>query len=90
MWTDESIETHFLSCFVSLLIIRLLEQKLNHKYSNHYVIESLRNYNSTNIEHDIYLQNFRNEVIKDLEKVFDIDLSRKFLTLSDIKKILNL
>ena len=90
VWTDESIETHFLSCFVSLLIIRLLEVKLNKKYSNHYVIDSLRNYNSTNIEHDIYLQNFRNDVIKDLEKIFNIDLSRKFLTLSEIKKILNI
>ena len=90
VWTDESIETHFLSCFVSLLIIRLLEQKLNYKYSNHQVIDSLRNYNSTNIEHDIYLQNFRNDIIKDLEDVFNIDLSRKYLTLSEIKKILNL
>ena len=89
VWTEESIETHFLSCFVSLFLIRLLEQKLNKKYSNSYVIESLRNYNSTNIEHDIYLQNFRNDVIKDLEKVFNIDLSRKYLTLSEIKKILN-
>ena len=90
VWTDESIETHFLSCFVSLLIIRLLEQRLDYKYSNHYVIESLRNYESTNIEHDIYLQNFRNDVIKDLESIFNVDLSRKYLTLSEIKKILNL
>ena len=89
VWTDESIEAHFLSCFVSLLIIRLLEQKLNKKYSNPYVIDSLRKYSSTNIEHDIYLQNFRNDVIQDLEQVFNIDLSRKYLTLSQIKKILN-
>jgi len=89
VWTPESIETHFLSCFVSLLIIKLLEQKLNKKYANHYVIESLRNYESTKIEHDIYLQNFRNDVMKDLEQVFSLDLSRKYLTLSKIKKILN-
>lgn len=89
VWTNESIETHFLSCFVSLLIIRLLENKLNKKYSNPYIIDSLREYNSTKIEHDIYLQNFRNDVIKDLEKTFNLDLSRKFLTLSEIKKIIN-
>ena len=89
VWTDESIETHFLSCFVSLLIIRLLENKLNKKYSNPYIIDSLRNYNSTKIEHDIYLQNFRNDVIQDIEQIFNIDLSRKYLTLSEIKKILN-
>lgn len=90
VWTEESIEAHFLSCFVSLVIIRLLEQKLNRKYSNEYMIDSLRKYNSTRIEHDIYLQDFRNDVIKDLEQIFNIDLSRKYLTLSEIKKILNL
>ena len=89
VWTDESIETHFLSCFVSLLIIRLLENKLDKKYSNSYIIDSLKNYNSTKIEHDIYLQNFRNDVIQDIEQIFNIDLSRKYLTLSEIKKILN-
>ena len=89
VWTDESIEAHFLSCFVSLVIIRLLEQKLKNKYSNAYIIDSLRKYNSTNIEHNIYLQNFRNDVIKDIENIFNINLSRKYLTLSEIKRILN-
>lgn len=86
VWTDESIEAHFLTCFVSLVIIRLLEQKLKSKYSNSYIIDSLRKYNSTNLEHDIYLQNFRNDVIKDIENIFNINLSRKYLTLSEIKK----
>ena len=89
VWTSESIEVHFLSCFIALLIIRLLEQKTNRKYSNHYIIDSLKKYSSTKIEHDIYLQDFRNDVIKDLEKIFNIDLSHKYLTLSQIKKLLN-
>ena len=88
VWTPESIETHFLSCFIALLIIRLLEQKTNRKFSNHYIIDSLKKYSSTKIEHDVYLQDFRNDVIKDLEKIFNIDLSHKYLTLSQIKKIL--
>lgn len=83
VWTDESIEAHFLSCFV------LLEQKLDRKYSNECVINSLVKYTSTNLEHNIYLQSFRNDVIKDLEKIFNLDLSHKYLTLSQIKKILN-
>ena len=75
--------------FISLLIIRLLEQKLDRKYSNECVINSLVKYTSTNLEHNIYLQSFRNDVIKDLEKIFNLDLSHKYLTLSQIKKILN-
>lgn len=89
VWSDESIESHFLSCFVSLLIVRLLEKLTNNKYSIEKIIESLRKYESTKIEHDIYLQNFRNEIIIDFERIFDIDLSKKYLKLSEIRKKLD-
>lgn len=86
VWTKEHIESHFLTCFVGLVITRLLENKLNNKYSIHKIIDSLKNYNSTIIEHDLCLQNYTDEIINDLEKVFNIDFSRKYLTLSEIKK----
>lgn len=89
VWSDESIESHFLSCFVSLLIVRLLEKLTKNKYSIEKIIESLRKYESTKIEHDIYLQNFRNEIIKDFERIFDINLSKKYLKLSEIRKKLD-
>ena len=89
VWTKEHIEAHFLTCFISLVIIRLLEYKTNRKYSTRKIIDSLKKLNSTNIEHDIYLQNFSNDVIKNFEEIFDVNLSRKYLTLSEIKKILN-
>ena len=89
VWTKEHIEAHFLTCFISLVIIRLLEYKTNRKYSTRKMIDSLKKFNSTNIEHDIYLQSFSNDVIKNFEEIFDVNLSRKYLTLSEIKKILN-
>lgn len=84
----EHIQGHFLTCFIALVITRLIETRLKSKYSFEKVIKSLRSYTSNNIEHDIYLQSFTNDIIKDLEKEFNIDLSRKYLTLSEIKKIL--
>lgn len=90
VWTDESIESHFLTCFIALLIVRLLEKRTGDKYSTKELIESIKKYESTKIEHDIYIQNFRNEVIKDLEQIFNIDLSKKYLELSEIRKKLNL
>ena len=85
----DHIESHFLTCFISLVIIRLIENKLNNKYSFKQIIDTIRNYTSFNLEHDIFVQTFRNNVIEDLEKVFGIDLSKKYLTLSQIKKMLN-
>lgn len=91
VWVSRAdhIQSHFLTCFITLVIIRLLEIKLKRKHSFNKIIESIRNYISVNLEHDYYVQNFRNEVIKDVGVAFDIDLSRKYLTLSEIKKILN-
>lgn len=91
VWVSRAdhIESHFLTCFISLIIIRLLEIKLDNKYSFKKIIQTIRNYNSNHIEHDVYLQSFRNDVVKDIENVFSVDLSKKYLTLSQIKKIFN-
>lgn len=90
VWTKEHIEAHFLTCFISLVILRLIECKTNRKYSTATIIDSLTKYTSNNLEHDVYLQNFTNEIIKDLSNIYNIDLSRKYLTLSEIKKILKI
>lgn len=89
VWTKEHIKAHFLTCFVALVITRLLEKNLNNKYPVDQIINTLIKYTSTNIEHDIYIQSFRNDIIKDCENAFNIDLSKKYLTLSNIKNILN-
>ena len=89
VWTKEHIEAHFLTCFISLVILRLIECKTNRKYSTATIIDSLTKYTSNNLEHDVYLQKFTNEIIKDLSNIYNIDLSRKYLTLSEIKKMLN-
>lgn len=88
VWTKESIEAHFLTCFVSLVMLRLLQKRTNDKFSTKQIIDSLKNYNSAKINHDIYLQNFRNQIIEVLEKEFNLDLSRQFLELKKIKSLL--
>lgn len=90
VWVSRAdhIQSHFLTCFIALTIVRLLERRLNNNYSFNKIIDTIRSYKSNLIEHDYYLQNFRNEIIKEFERSFNIDLSRKYLTLSEIKKIL--
>ena len=83
----DHIESHFLTCFIALVLVRLLEKKLENKYSFEKIIDSIRNYTSCHIEHDIYLQSFKNDVIASCEETFCINLSKKFRTLSEIRKI---
>lgn len=89
VWTKEHIQAHFLTCFISLVILRLLEQKTGRKYSTEKVIESIKNYNCSNLKHDIYLFNYRDKIIEDLEQIFNLNLNEKYRKLSSIKKILN-
>lgn len=85
---EEHIQSHFLTCFIALVIVRLLEKRLNNKYNFQAIINAIRNYTSCNIDYDIYLHSFRNEVIDSFEQEFNIELSKKFKNLSEIKKIL--
>ena len=87
VWTPEHIEAHFLTCFISLVIIRLLENKLENKYSTKKIIEALKNFTSSHIEHDIYKQNNYNEIIKQFSEIYNLNLEKKYKTLSEIKKI---
>ena len=86
VWTTDHIESLFLTCYVSLVITRLLENKLGNKYSINKIIDAIKNYNSIPIEHDLCLQNYTDELIEEFQKIFNIDFSRKYLTVSEIKK----
>ena len=84
----DHIESHFLICFISLVIVRLLEKKLENKYSFNKILQTIRSYTSSALEHDIYHQTFANDVIQDIGNIYNIDLQRKYMTLSEIRKIL--
>lgn len=87
VWTKAHIEAHFLTCFVSLVILRLLEQRINRKYSIEKIIKSLKNLTCSKIKADYYIINYRDNTIKELENIFNINFNKKFINLSNIKKI---
>ena len=88
--TEDHIDAHFLICFVSLLIFRILEYKLKNKFTTKQIRESLINLSCSHLTENCYLLDFRNEVIEELEKIFNIDFSNKFMKKSEIKKFLQI
>lgn len=88
VWTKEHIEAHFLTCFVALIIARILEIKLERKYSIGKILESLSNSECTLIQQNYYLFDYYDDVLKDIGKAMDIDFSKRIRTLGEIKKIL--
>lgn len=85
---DEHVEAHFLICFVALVIMRVLEHLLNKKYTVKEIRNALIHYSCSYLEQNYYLFDYRDDVIKSMEEIFEFDLSRKYMTLSEIKKIL--
>lgn len=85
----EHIEGHFLTCFMSLLLLRLLENQIERKYSTKKLIKAMRNISGTYVDKNYYMFDYFNEIVKDLGGITDIDFSRRFMTLSEIKKIIS-
>jgi transposase len=86
--TREHIEAHFLICFVSLLFLRLLEIKMEHKYSTKTLINEMKNITGTYMDENYYMFDYFNEIVADLGKVAGVDFSKRFMTLGEIKKII--
>ena len=88
VWTAEHIEAHFLTCFISLVMVRLIEKQIQSKYSPERITNSLRKYICTKESHDIYKFGYRDEVIVELEQAFNINLNLKYQSLTKMKEIL--
>jgi transposase len=88
VWTNEHIEAHFLTCFVALTLSRILEMKLDHKYSSGRILDSLSKANCSLVQQNYYMFDYYDEVLKDIGDLIDIDFSKRIRTLGDIKQAL--
>lgn len=85
--TEDHIEAHFLICFVTLLIMRVLEQLIGKCHSVRQIRNSLASYSCSYLDQNYYLFDYRDDVILTMEKTFGLDLSKKIMPLSEIKRI---
>lgn len=88
VWTKPSIEAHFMTCFTALVIMRMLEKRLNESFSVDRIIESLKKYGCTNLEGNTYMFTYYDEIIKKCGEVFNIDLERKYRIRREIRHLL--
>ncbi|MCK5764090.1 MAG: IS1634 family transposase [Clostridiales bacterium] len=85
----DHIKAHFLTCFIALVIARILELKLERKYSIGKIIESLQKCSCSNIQQNYYFFDYYDGVLRDIETATSIDFSTKTRTLKEIKKSLS-
>ena len=84
---DDRIKAHFTSCFLSLLIYRILEHKLNEKYTSEKIITTLREMNVRNLEGIGYIPTYtRTEITDILHEKFNFRTDNEIILPKDIKK----
>ncbi len=88
---DDRIKAHFTTCFLALLIYRILEHKLNGKFTSSQIINTLRNMNLRNLEGVGFIPTYtRTPITNALHTNFNFRTDTEITTLKEMKKILNL
>lgn len=85
---EDHIKAHFLICYIALVIARILEKRLGGKFSIARMISSLISASCSLLEENWYLCDYADEVTEAIRDELGIDLTRKYLRLGDIKKIM--
>ena len=86
--TNDHIDAHFTTCFTSLVLIRLLQTKLENKYPVGKIIESLKKYCCVPLDTNNYKFTYFDDILNSCEKAFDIELSNRYRTRQQIQRLL--
>ena len=85
---DDRIIAHFTTCFLSLVILRFLEKKLNERYTSSEIIDCLREMNFTESIGNGYIPTYtRTNLTDNLHEKFDFRTDYQITTKANIKKI---
>lgn len=85
---DDRIIAHFTTCFLSLVLLRFLEKRLNEKYTTFQIIDTLKNMNFTESIGNGYIPTYtRTELTDKLHEEFNFRTDYQITTKSNMKKI---
>lgn len=86
---EDRIRAHFITCYLSLVIIRLIQKRMNYNHSPEKLIDAMNNLSCSSESENLFLFDYRSEVSEDLGEAFGLDFSKKRLTRKEIKKNLS-
>lgn len=86
---DQRIKAHFLTCFIALLIFKLLEKKIDYKFTCTEIIDTLKTYNFLKLGNKGYIPAYtKNNITDFLHEKFGFKTDYEIVTHDQIKKIL--
>ena len=85
---ENRIKAHFLICFLALLTYRLLERKLDYKYTCEDILETLKEMNFAEVQEQGFIPLYtRRQITDDLHNVCGFRTDYQFITKSQMKTI---
>ena len=88
VWLNEHIDAHFATCFMALVLIRLLENKLDHQFPVKNILESLSKYQCTRIDKNRWQFTYYDAILEECGKIFNAELNMKYRTQQEIQRLL--
>ncbi|MDP1552028.1 MAG: IS1634 family transposase, partial [Methanobacteriaceae archaeon] len=85
---EDRIEAHFLTCFIALVILRLIQKKTDRRFSAEKILACLNSIACSNEQENIYLFDYRSEISDAIGNALGIDFTKKRLRLGEVKNIL--
>lgn len=87
---EDRIKAHFLICYISLLVYRLLEKKLKNNYTCNEILGTLRSMQVTLLSKESgYIPSYkRTDMTDDLHKAFDFHTDYEFISKSAMRSII--
>lgn len=85
---DDRIEAHFITCFISLIIYRLFEKKLNEEYTCHEIISGLKKMEFYEVKGEGYVPTYtRTDFTDALHEAFGFRTDYQIVSTQNMKKI---
>lgn len=85
---NDRIQAHFLICFLALLFYRILEKKLDKKYTCCEILDTLRAYEFADVQGQGYMPIYESTALTDkLHKIAGFETDYEFLTKSRMRTI---
>ena len=85
---EDRIKSHFLTCFIALLIYRILEKKLDYKYTTSEILKTIRDMDVLESKGDGYIPEYvRTNLTDDLHDTFGFRTDYEINTYKYFKKI---
>ncbi len=84
--TRESIEGHFLICFLALFVMRMMERFIGKKYTMNQLLRALRLFGMNDIGYDVYAVTYYSQILTDLNLSLGLNFNQKVYERKDLKR----